>query len=99
MGKRPVELLHYGEHAPAVVRLKPDRARGVHREKWGASVFFVASVVCFVSSRYQLKISAGVRWYNSRPYVPGTFNSKITDLPDLRHALERKCHPVPGLWD
>ena len=88
MGKRQVELSHHGEHTPALVRLKPRLARGVPREKWGASVFFVASMVCFVSSRYQLKISAGVRWYNSRPYVPRTFNSKITDLSNVRNAPE-----------
>ena len=44
------------------------------------------------------KLAAGVRWYNFRPYVPRTFNSKITDLPHLRNAPERKCHTMPGLW-
>src|SRR5215211_7835972 len=48
--------------------------------------------------RLQLKISLGVQWYNFRPYVPRTFNSKITDLPHLWNATERKCYTLPGLW-
>ena len=65
-------------------------------EAWKDRCVNVGSVTGF--RRLPLKIGVRVQWYNFRPYVPRTFNSKIADLPHLRHASKRKRHKVPGLW-